>query len=87
MPTTTTPPGVIELDDKLWKPRRGAAANAAEFTAARTTFREISQDSRWNPWTREDRADEYDQAIEVMDQWRRAEPGHRMLATKQLEAR
>jgi hypothetical protein len=46
----------------------------------------ISQDSRWNPWVREDRADEYKQASMVMDQWRRAEPGHRMLTTKQIEA-
>lgn len=86
MPTTTTPENVIEVDGKLWKPRRSATASAAEFIAARNAFREISQDSRWNPWVREDRADEYEQASMVMDQWRRAEPGHRMLTTKQIEA-
>lgn len=86
MPTATTPEGVIEVDGKLWKPRSNATTSAAKFIAARNAFREISQDSRWNPWVREDRADEYEQASMVMDQWRRSEPGHRMLTTKQIEA-
>ena len=86
MPTAITPEGVIEVDGKLWKLRRNATASAAEFITARNAFREISQDSRWNPWVREDRADEYEQASMVMDQWRRAEPDHRMLTTKQIEA-
>lgn len=87
MATTTTSEGVIEVDGMLWKPKRGASAKVDEFVTARTAFHEISRSSRWNPWVREDRAAEYDQAIAVMDQWRRAEPGHRMLTTKQIEAR
>lgn len=90
MPTTpinTPSDGVIEHDGMLWKPTRGATTSFKQFIAARTTFREISQDSRWNPWIRDDRHDEYEQAVAVMDQWRRAEPGHRMLTTRQLEAR
>jgi hypothetical protein len=90
MPTTTTttpPEGVIEHDGMLWKPRRGATPCADEFIAARTVFKEITQDSRWNPWIRDDRAADYEHAIMVMDQWRRAEPGHRTLSTRQLEAR
>lgn len=86
--TTSTPPnGVIEHDGMLWKPKRGATAPFAEFITARGTFKEITTDARWNPWVREDRQDEYDHALAVMDQWRRAEPGHRMLTDKQLEAR
>lgn len=85
--TATTPEGVIEVDGKLWKPKRGATATADEFIAARTAFHEISTSSGWDPWVREDRAFEYDQALAVMDQWRRAEPGHRLLTTKQIEAR
>jgi hypothetical protein len=90
MPTTTTKTpaeGVIEHDGMLWKPKRGATTSAEEFTAARTVFIDITEDGRWNPWVRDDRQAEYEQAIGVMDQWRRAEPGHRMLTTRQLEAR
>jgi hypothetical protein len=36
---------------------------------------------------RDDRAAEYDHALQVMDQWIRAEPGHRMLTPRQIEAR
>jgi len=78
---------VIEHEGMLWKPKRGATASFEEFGAARETFKEITTDSRWNPWVREDRQDEYDRALEVMDQWRRAELGHRMLTTKQIETR
>lgn len=85
--TTSTPPGVIEHGGMLWKPKRGATASFEEFGTARETFKEITTDARWNPWVREDRQDEYDRAVEVMDQWRRAEPGHRTLTTKQIEAR
>jgi hypothetical protein len=90
MPTTNTKTqaeDVIEHDGHLWKPKRGATTTAEEFIAARTAFREICQDSQWNPWIRDDRQAEYEQAIAVMDQWRRAEPGHRMLTTRQIEAR
>ncbi|MCX2934658.1 hypothetical protein ORI20_30780 [Mycobacterium sp. CVI_P3] len=38
-------------------------------------------------WCDDDRAVEYEHAIEVMNQWRRAEPGHRTLSTRQLETR
>jgi hypothetical protein len=90
MPATTTQTpaeGVIEHDGMLWKPSRGATASAEDFIAARTVFIQITQDSHWNPWVRDDRQNEYEQAIEVMDQWRRAEPGHRMLTERQIEAR
>ena len=48
MPTATTPEGVIEVDGKLWTPRRNATTSAAKVIAARNVVREISQDSRWN---------------------------------------
>lgn len=87
MPTTTAPDGALEHDGMLWKPRRGATATFDEFIHARATFREITRDAVWNPWVREDRTTEYEAALAVMDQWRRAEPGHRMLTEKQIEAR
>ncbi|MDH6284530.1 hypothetical protein [Prescottella agglutinans] len=55
--------------------------------AARSTFRGIAADMRWNPWVREDRADEWERALQVMDQWHRAEPGHRQLTEAEIEAR
>lgn len=83
----TLPEGVIEHDGMLWKPRRGATATAEEFITARSLFIDVHRDSRWNPWVLDDRQAELEQAMHVMDQWRRAEPGHRMLTTRQLEAR
>ncbi|MCV7229085.1 hypothetical protein [Mycolicibacterium komossense] len=90
MPVTTakTPSdNVIEHDGMLWKPQRAATSTAEEFIAARGIFKEINCDSRWNPWVRDDRKAEFERAIDVMDQWRRAEPGHRMLTPWQIELR
>lgn len=85
--TKTQSDNVFEHNGMLWKPKRGCTTTADEFIAAQAVFSEIIHDGRWNPWVRDDRQAEYDHAIEVMDQWRRAEPGHRMLTTRQLEAR
>ncbi|WP_433229201.1 hypothetical protein [Actinomadura formosensis] len=86
--TSAKPPeGVIEIDGMLWKPKPGATATAEEFIAARTLFGEINRDGRWNPWILDERQAELDEAIALMDQWTRAEPGHRHLTLKQLEAR
>jgi hypothetical protein len=75
--TTTLPGGVIEHDGMLWKPKRSAAATAEEFIAARTLFIELHREGRWNSWVLEDRQSELERATEVMDQWKRAEPGYR----------
>ena len=80
------PKGVIEHDGKLWKPQRGATASAAEFIAARTLFIELNHDAAWNPWIRDERKADIDEAAEIMGQWQRAEPGHRHLSRKQWEA-
>ena len=80
------PKGVIEHDGNLWKPKRGATASAAEFIAARTLFIELNHDAAWNPWIRDERKADIDEAAEIMGQWQRAEPGHRHLSRKQWEA-
>ncbi len=85
--TASQPESVIEHDGMLWRPKRGATATAEEFIAARTLFIELHRESRWNPWVLDDRKAELEHVIQVMDQWRRAEPGDRMLTEKQLEAR
>ncbi|GAA3810105.1 hypothetical protein GCM10022226_33120 [Sphaerisporangium flaviroseum] len=85
--SATLPEGVIEVDGMLWKPKPGATATAEEFIAARTRFVEINRDGRWNPWVLDERQAELDEAIAIMGQWTRAEPGHRRLTLKQLEAR
>ena len=85
-PTDVVPAGVIEHDGMLWKPRGGATASAEEFIAARTLFIELNNEAVWNPWIRDERVADIDQAVEVMGQWQRAEPGHRHLSLKQWEA-
>jgi hypothetical protein len=83
----TLPENVIEHDGMLWKPERGATTTADEFITARNLFLELNEDSRWNPWVREDRSADISAALEIMDQWQRAEPGHRMLTIDEFEAK
>lgn len=78
---------MIEHDNMLWKPEPDATASAEQFIAARALFIEISEDSSWNPWVRDERSGELEAAMAVMAQWTRAEPGHRMMTMKQWDAR
>lgn len=65
---------IIELDGKLWTPVPEATVTAEEFIAARSVIGEIHQSVWWNPWVMEDRAAEYEAALETCGQWTRAEP-------------
>ena len=53
----------------LVAPRPGATSTFEDYAAARTTFIEINDDARWNPWVHEDRASEERSALAVMEQW------------------
>ena len=75
----------VEIDGMLWRPTDGPASSVDQFIAARRAFTEINNDVRWNPWVREDRADEYDAAMTSMGQWERAEADHRYLTLEELE--
>lgn len=79
--------GVLEHEGLLWKPKRGATSSAEEFLAARALFMELHDEWTWNPWVLEDRAEDLERAQEVMGQWKRAEPGHRTMTKKQIDAR
>jgi hypothetical protein len=89
--TVTTSPApkhaILQLDDMLWRPKRGASTSVEEFIQARSHFLEVHADSRWNPWVLDDRAADLDDAMHVMEQWTRAEPNFRRLTAKQLDAR
>jgi hypothetical protein len=69
------PDGVFEHQGLLWRPKQGATTTAEVFLAARDLFLALNEESRWNPWVLEDRADDLEQAMSVMAQWTRAEPG------------
>jgi hypothetical protein len=77
----------IEHDGLMWKAAPGSTATFEEFLAARMLLREITDDAHWNPWVRDDRAVELDHAMDVMEQWTRAEPNVRQMTSKQLDAR
>lgn len=70
----------------LWKPQPGSVASAAEFTRARSLIMEIHRSEPWNPWIREDRAEEYEAAFTVFGQWARAEPGFRQKTREEFRA-
>ena len=77
--------GIFEHEGLLWKPK--ATATADEFVKARDLFLTLHTESRWNPWVLDDRADDLDAAMAVMEQWQRGEPGHRYLTNRQFESR
>lgn len=64
----------IEVDGKRWVPVPDSTATAEEFIAALALLHEIHQQVRWSPWVMQDRAGEYDAALEVCGQWTSAEP-------------
>lgn len=76
----------IELDGKRWKPVAGATAAAAEFIAAQALIREIHQQALWSPWVIQDRATEYDAALETRRQWAIADPASPPKTPEQYEA-
>lgn len=73
---TELPEGAFEYEGLLWKPKSGATTSFA---------REITSDSLWNPWVREERSGESDRALAVMDQWTRAEPGFRQMTEQEVD--
>jgi hypothetical protein len=60
------PDGVIRDAGMLWRPQPGASSSAEEFIAAQVLFMELHDDSGWNPWVLEDRADDLERAQAVM---------------------
>jgi hypothetical protein len=78
---------VIEVDGLLWKPKSGATSSGEQFSRARSLLLEIHRDASWNPWVEGDRAQEYQQATAVFEQWTRAEPGFRQLTSDEVDAR
>lgn len=78
---------VIEHDGLLWRPKPGSTTTAQEFIAARTTVIAIHGESRWNPWVREDRADELELAERHFFEWTRAEPDFKPMTMAQWRAR
>lgn len=79
------PKGVFEHEGRWWTAKPDATASFDEFIVARATLREIHGDSLWNPWVREDRADESDRALAVMEEWTRAEPGFRQMTEQEID--
>jgi hypothetical protein len=64
---------MTEVDGKQWEPVPGATVTAAEFTAARSLISQIHQQARWSPWVMQDRAGEYDAALQACAQWTSAD--------------
>ncbi|MDT0263421.1 hypothetical protein [Jatrophihabitans lederbergiae] len=84
--TTVVVGDAVEHDGLLWAPKSGATASAEEFIAARTRIVELQQRSQWNPWVMDDHEAEWDAAVEVFEQWTRAEPGFRTKTSRQVDA-
>jgi hypothetical protein len=75
---------VYQLDGRRWTPKPGTTASFEEFKAARDLFLAASGDERLNPW--KNRRVEREQAMAVMEQWTRAEPGFTPMTEAEVEA-
>ncbi|GAB2481187.1 hypothetical protein GCM10027063_24150 [Promicromonospora xylanilytica] len=78
--------GVIEIEGMLWRPKPDAVATAEEFILARDDFMAAMYEGFWSPWRRDECRVRQNSAVEVMEQWDRAEPAHRFLTLEELEA-
>ncbi|GAA3678722.1 hypothetical protein GCM10022267_76850 [Lentzea roselyniae] len=76
----------VEHGGFLWKPLPGATSTAEEFQRSRSLMIQLHEESLWNPWVMEDQADDYAEAVDIFDQWTRAEPGHRYLTKDEFDA-
>lgn len=89
MPNTVAeslPEGVYEHAGLWWRPRDGATSTFEENIAARALFRDLHEDEFWNPWRLDERAEDLERAVAVMEQWERAEPGFQRMTKSQWDA-
>lgn len=82
---TTEAQEVFEHDGLLWKAEPGATSSFDEMIAARRRTREIFAETNWNPWLRDERQPELDQAMETFGQWTRAEPDFRQMTDDEVD--
>lgn len=75
-----------EHEGMLWKAREGCTSTFDELASARSRWLEIFHETQWNPWRKEELQPEADRAYDVMDEWTRAEPGHRMMTDDEVTA-
>lgn len=86
--TAKTSALVTEIDGYLWKPKPGCdPSTIGEFRAARQLFIDVHEDSHWNPWVLDEQADELAAAMNMMDQWTRAEPAFKPSSIADIEAK
>lgn len=84
--TTDLDDGVVEIEGMLWRPKPDAVATVEEFIVARDDFMAATHERLWSPWRRDECWVRQDAAIEVMEQWDRAEPDHRLLTREEFDA-
>lgn len=75
-----------EHEGLLWKAREGCTSTFEELITARARWMEIFHETQWNPWRTKELQPEADHAHEVIHQWTRAEPDHRMMTEAEVTA-
>lgn len=89
MTAATTEPteSVHEHNGKQWKPLPGCTSTFDELLTSQRRWREIAEETRWNPWRTDELTSESERALQVMGEWTRAEPDFRQLTNRQIGAR
>jgi len=82
---TTEAQEVFVHDGLLWKAKPGATSSFGEMIAARRRTQEIFAETNWNPWLRDERQPELDQAMDTFSQWTRAEPDFRPMTDEEVD--
>jgi hypothetical protein len=83
---STLPAGVYSDGERLWRSKPRATSTFEQNVAARALFIDLHHDEFWNPWRIEEQTAELDRAMQIMDEWERAEPGFRRKTERQLDA-
>jgi hypothetical protein len=71
----TLPAGVYSDGSRLWRAKPAATSTFEENISSRELFIELHADEFWNPWRMQEQATQLERAMQVMQEWERAEPG------------
>jgi hypothetical protein len=72
--------------ERLWRAKPGATSTFEENVAAGALFIDLNHDQYWNPWWMQEQAAELERALQVIEEWERAEPSFKRTTKRQLEA-
>jgi hypothetical protein len=69
-----------------WRPKARSAVTFEEFESAGARFLDLPAEAERNPWDRDQLRAEGARLVATLEQWERAEPGHRYMSSEEYKA-